>query len=166
MGLMEALIAQAKNPRGWVGKMMIGIMNKAHTAIVNWAFSHIQMMKLAPVLDIGCGGGQTLQLLASRMPDTDIYGLDYSQQAVDTSIHKNKEVVAAGRMNLPNDIKEIYRVLDHGGTLIVVSEIYKINYHMTTHTTNEEMELLYRQAGFQSVQIHENTKWRCYIGVK
>ncbi|MDH6426510.1 hypothetical protein D3C76_1711450 [compost metagenome] len=40
MGLLNALIEQAKNPRGFVGNIMIKIMNQAHTSITvqRWIF--------------------------------------------------------------------------------------------------------------------------------
>ncbi|KGE16500.1 class I SAM-dependent methyltransferase [Paenibacillus wynnii] len=196
MGLLQTLIGQAKNPRGFVGNVMIKIMNKAHSTMTTWAFSQMTIRKDAPVLDIGCGGGQTIHMLSRLKLPIDIYGVDYSQQAVETSILKNREAVDLGTVNisrgevsslpfpdqffgtitavqthyfwpdLKNDVKEIFRVLKPGGTFIIVSEIYKINYHMQSYTQNEEMEQLFQKAGFQKIEIRENKKWRCYLGYK
>ncbi|WP_339315992.1 class I SAM-dependent methyltransferase [Paenibacillus sp. FSL R10-2734] len=196
MGLLDTLIDQAKNPRGFVGNIMIKIMNQAHTSITTWGLKKIEIMNNAPILDIGCGGGQTIHTLAKQNNNREIYGIDYSQQAVETSIQKNKEAVTSGRVkisqgdvsalpfndgffgtitaiqthyfwpDLEQDISEVCRVLRAGGSFIIISEKYKINYHMTQFTKNEEIELLFRKSGFQTVNIHENNKWRAYIGKK
>ncbi|MEK5396236.1 SAM-dependent methyltransferase [Paenibacillus sp. VTT E-133280] len=196
MGLLNTLIDQAKNPRGFVGNIMIKIMNQAHTSITAWGLKKIQIINNAPILDIGCGGGQTIHMLSNQNKHQEIYGIDYSQQAVETSIQKNNKAVAAGRVkisrgdvsalpfndgffgtitaiqthyfwpDLEHDISEVFRVLKAGGTFVMISEIYKINYHMKKYTKNDEIDQLFRQSGFQTVNIHENNKWRCYIGKK
>ncbi|WP_375102556.1 class I SAM-dependent methyltransferase [Paenibacillus sp. RS8] len=196
MGLLNTLINQAKNPRGFVGNIMIKIMNQAHTSITAWGLSKIEIRNNAPILDIGCGGGQTIHTLVKQHKHQEIYGVDYSQQAVETSIQKNNKAVAAGRVkisqgdvsalpfnesffgtitaiqthyfwpDLEHDISEVYRVLKAGGTFVIISEVYKINYHMKQYTKNEEIDHLFRKAGFQTVNIHENSKWKCYVGKK
>jgi ubiquinone/menaquinone biosynthesis C-methylase UbiE len=196
MELLNTLIEQAKNPKGFVGNVMIKIMNQAHTSITTWGIKKIGIINNAPILDIGCGGGQTIHTLAKQNNHHEIFGIDYSQQAVETSIQKNNKTVAAGRVkisqgevsalpfndgifgtitavqthyfwpDLEHDISEVCRVLRAGGTFVIISEIYKINYHMKQYTKNEEMEQLFRKSGFQTVNIHENNKWRCYIGKK
>ncbi|MEK4347762.1 class I SAM-dependent methyltransferase [Paenibacillus sp. FSL P4-0184] len=196
MGLLNALIDQAKNPRGFVGNIMIKIMNRAHSSITTWGLKKIEVMNNAPILDIGCGGGQTIHMLAKHNKYQEIYGIDYSQQAVETSNQKNNEAVAAGKVkisqgdvsalpfndeffgtitaiqthyfwpDLEQNISEVFRVLKSGGTFVIISEVYKINYHMKQYTKNEEINQLFRKVGFQTVNIHENNKWRCYAGKK
>lgn len=196
MGLLNALIKQGKNPRGFIGNIMIRIMNKAHSSMTIWGLRKIIIKKDAPILDIGCGGGQTIHMLAKQNSDSDIYGIDYAQKAVETTIQKNREAVTTGRVritqgevsalpfddelfgtitavqthyfwpDLKNDVKEVFRVLKTGGIFIIISEIYKIDYHMKKYTKNEDVEQLFQELGFQTVDIHENNKWRCYIGVK
>lgn len=57
-------------------------------------------MNNAPILDIGCGGGQTIHMLAKHNKYQEIYGIDYSQQAVETSNQKNNKAVAAGKVKI------------------------------------------------------------------
>lgn len=45
MGLLNTLIDQAKNPRGFVGNIMIKIMNQAHTSITAWGLKKISDYK-------------------------------------------------------------------------------------------------------------------------
>lgn len=68
--------------------------------------------------------------------------------------------------DLEQNISEVFRVLKAGGTFVIISEVYKINYHMKQYTKNEEIDQLFRKVGFQTVNIHENNKWRCYAGKK
>lgn len=196
MGLLDTLIEQAKHPRGFIGNVMIKIMNKAHSSLTTWGLQKIEIKSDAPILDIGCGGGQTIHMLASQNKHQEIYGIDYSQQAVETSIQTNSKTISEGRVkitqgdvsalrfeeeffgtitaiqthyfwpDIENAVKEIVRVLRVDGTFVMISEIYKINYHMKQYTRNDEIELLFRESGFQTVNIHENNKWRCYIGKK
>lgn len=68
-------------------------MNQAHNSITAWGLSKIEMMNNAPILDIGCGGGQTIHTLVKQHKHQEIYGVDYSQQAVETSIKKTTRLL-------------------------------------------------------------------------
>ncbi|MFC3748533.1 class I SAM-dependent methyltransferase [Paenibacillus sp. GCM10012306] len=196
MSLLEALIGQAQYPKGLVGDVMLKIMNKAHSSMISWAFHGIAIKEDAIMLDIGCGGGQTIHRFAKKYKLARIYGVDISPQSVETSTYKNRVAVASGRVSIStgqvsalpfhedtfdlitavqthyfwpdliNDVQEVFRVLRPKGTFIIVSEIYKINYHMHSFTQNEEIEQLFRQVGFKTVRIQKNRSWRCYVGTK
>lgn len=109
MGLLNALIEQAKNPRGFVGNIMIKIMNQAHTSITTWGLRKIEIKSGDPILDIGCGGGQTIHTLAKQNKQHEIYGIDYSEQAVETSIQKNNKAVIAGKVKISQEMCQRYR---------------------------------------------------------
>ena len=66
MKLLNRLIEQAKNPNGFVGSIMLSIMNTAHTGMNKWAFEKINISEDAIILDIGCGGGKTIQILSKK----------------------------------------------------------------------------------------------------
>jgi ubiquinone/menaquinone biosynthesis C-methylase UbiE len=82
MNLLNKLIEQAKNPDGIVGSFMLRIMNTAHTEMNNWALGSTKIGEDSNVLDVGCGGGKTIQLLSHINKSGRIYGIDYSEQAV------------------------------------------------------------------------------------
>ncbi len=182
---MTKLIAQAKNPRGFVGSSMLCIMNVAHTSMTKWALSKINISQRAKMLDIGCGGGKTIHTLSKMNPDGKIYGIDYSKKAVENSIKLNKKDVDSGKVfikqasvsampfsngffdmitafqthyfwpNLENDVKEIFRVLKANGSFLIVAELYKINYHMTKFKTKTDLEKLLKETGYRNVVFHE-----------
>jgi ubiquinone/menaquinone biosynthesis C-methylase UbiE len=106
-------------------------------------------------LDVGCGGGRTIQKLASIANEGKLYGIDYADGSVAASRGKNAELIQAGRVeiqqasvsqipfpdnkfdlvmaietqyywpDLSNDMKEILRVLKPGGKLVIIAEHYK-----------------------------------------
>ena len=184
MGLLQRLIEQASNPQGPVGSIMLRIMNAAHSGMMNWALAKLTLKEEAVVLDIGTGGGKTLQQLSPRVPRGKLYGIDYAEQAVTNTIRVNRKDVDAGKIsvqqanveviphpdnrfdlitafqthyfwpNLPRSMQEIHRVLRPGGTFLLVAELYKIKYHMTAYKSKEEMEELLRTTGFTRITSH------------
>lgn len=61
MRILNRLIEQAKKPSGCVGSLMLRMMNTAHTGMNQWAFEKLPLEKNLIMLDIGCGGGKTIQ---------------------------------------------------------------------------------------------------------
>ena len=198
LNLLNKLIEQAKNPNGILGSFMLKIMNSAHIEMNKWALEKIKIKKDSVMLDVGCGGGKTLQLLSKVNTYGKIYGIDYSEQAVKDSIKANKLDVAAGKVhiqqasvtNIPfpenffdiitafqthyfwsdleNSVKEIFRVLKQEGYFCIIAEEYKINYHMKTYKTKEDMEQLFKKVGFNTVEYYVNSdkKWIYIKGTK
>ena len=147
------LVLNARSPKGFWGKMMINSMNKNHYGVTTWGLSHYDFKDTEIVLDIGCGGGKTVNRLSEMVKKT--YGVDYSDLAVEKSIKLNKkqiknnlvEIQKASVSNLPfeesffdvavavetyyfwpdklNDLKEIKRVLKSKGTLLMIFEMCK-----------------------------------------
>ncbi len=198
MTILQRLIEQAKSPKGFVGSVMLHIMNVAHRGMNKWLMESGVIKDGDIVLDIGCGGGKMLQSLAKINHRGKIYGIDFSQQAVKDSIKANQADVKKGKIivrqasvsnipypeaffdtitafqthyfwpNLALDVKEVCRVLKKGGQFIIISEIYKINYHMEDYKTKTDIKQLFENIGFQKVDIKEDTKkgWLCIIGIK
>jgi len=187
MSLLQSLIEQAKKPNGWIGSWMLRIMNIAHSGMNRWFIRQGAINDGDRVLDIGCGGGKTLQILSKLNPSGIIYGIDISAQAIKESIKMNGAHVADGSIivreasvshipyedqifdaitafqthyfwpSLEHDVGEVWRVLKSGGKFIVIAELYKMNYHMETFQTPAAMKELLEQTGFQTVYISEKT---------
>lgn len=146
---------QVRKPSKWVGRLFLWMMNHSHSALTDWGLRHVQIEKNFTILDVGCGGGRTIQKLASLAPEGTVYGVDYADGSVAASRAKSAHLIAAGRVEinqasvsrlpfpadqfnlvsavetqyywpeLVKDMQEILRVLKPGGKLIVIAESYR-----------------------------------------
>lgn len=147
------LVLNAEKPKGFWGKMMIRSMNKNHYGVTGWGLSHFDFNSSQIALDVGCGGGRTVNRISKMVKKA--YGLDYSELAVKKSKKYNKkeiknnkvEIVQGSVSELPfpddtfdivtavetfyfwpdklNDLKEIKRTLKQGGTILMIFEMCK-----------------------------------------
>ncbi|MDT3493791.1 class I SAM-dependent methyltransferase [Bacillus toyonensis] len=196
MSILQQFIQQAKNPRGTIGSSMLCIMNAAHTKLTKWALQKVHIKTDAVILDIGCGGGKTIHTLSKRTTFGKIYGIDYSDQAVENSKKANMKAVKTGKViihqanvssipyntnffdlitafqthyfwpDVEHDIKEVLRVLQPNGSFLLVAETFKIQYHMKKFKTTEELINLFYKTGFTSVKCYEERDCICVIGNK
>jgi SAM-dependent methyltransferase len=146
---------QVRKPSRWFGRLFLWMMNHSHSGLTDWGLKHVQVEKNFTILDVGCGGGRTIQKLAARAPEGMVYGVDYADGSVAASQAKNAQLIDAGRVeikqasvsqlpfpadqfdlvtavetqyywpDLVKDMQEILRVLKPGGKLIVIAESYK-----------------------------------------
>jgi ubiquinone/menaquinone biosynthesis C-methylase UbiE len=107
------------------------------------------------ILDVGCGGGQTVRHMAALASEGHVDGVDYSEASIDTAIVTNADLMSAGRVairpasvsklpfgdrsfdlvtaiethyywpDFPRDLGEVFRVLKPGGRFAIVAETYK-----------------------------------------
>ncbi len=155
MNVLAKLISQAKEPKGIIGSYTARFMNIGHNKLTNWALSYLNINEDDIILDIGCGGGKTVNKLAKIAIKGKVYGIDFSEASVKLSSKINKnyinnrkvDIQKASVSKLPfadnyfniitaietyffwpdlgNDMKEILRVLKPKGILLIVSEVYK-----------------------------------------
>jgi len=148
------LLRQVRKPTKFLGRPFLWMMNKSHSPLTNWGLEHVRIEKEFTILDVGCGGGRTIQKLAARAPEGKVFGIDYAAGSVAASRAKKAALIQAGRVeitqasvsrlpfpedkfdlvtaietqyywpNLVEDMREILRVLKPGGTLIVIAESY------------------------------------------
>ena len=60
------LVLNARNPKGFWGKMMIRNMNKNHFEVTGWGLSHCDFKDTDITLDVGCGGGHEMLIASSN----------------------------------------------------------------------------------------------------
>lgn len=163
---MWVMAKQCRKPDRWFGRVMVRIMNRTHGPMTAWGLRHITVEKGFTVLDVGCGGGRTIDRLASLAPNGHVSGIDYAAGSVATARATNAARIAEGRVDiqrgsvsalpfdadtfdiatavethyywpdLPRDMREVQRVLKPGGTLLIVAEAYR----------GQRMDWLYRPA--------------------
>ncbi|MFW5702083.1 MAG: class I SAM-dependent methyltransferase, partial [Bacteroidota bacterium] len=155
MSIYDYLLEHFRKPKGFFGGMVARKMNESHAGMTEWGFRFIDIPHNARALDIGCGGGATVERLAGHAPNGKITGIDYSQKAVKTSSKHNREFIKSGRVTIgqasvssmpfeddsfdiitavetcffwpdpPSDFREVLRVLRPGGTFLVLTGTYK-----------------------------------------
>jgi ubiquinone/menaquinone biosynthesis C-methylase UbiE len=149
------LIHQCRKPSGIPGRLILALMNSRHGRVTDWGLAHIAVGVEDTILDVGCGGGRTLNKLAAMAPAGKLYGIDHSRASVLAARKANAKLMQEGRVeieqasvselpfpdgffdlvsavethfwwpDLQNDMREVQRVVRPGGTLIVIAEIYK-----------------------------------------
>jgi SAM-dependent methyltransferase len=202
-------INQCSQPSGWLGRLNLWRMNKSHSKLTDWGLGHVSIQSHDTILDIGCGGGRTVSKLAAIATQGRVVGVDYSETSVETSSKTNVKWIDTGRVeirqgsvsqlpfadsvfdlitavethfwwpNLPNDLREVFRVIKPGGMLILIAEVYKganspiarlleeqsARIGLQLLTAEEHRELL-AKAGFSDIQINlkEGTIWLSATG--
>ena len=150
----ETAEGNPRRPEGEAGRAMLARMNESHAKLVEWGLAHIDFAPHDTVLDIGCGGGNTLARMAERVTEGHLVGIDYAETSVEASRAFNAGLIEAGRMeilhgsveHLPfadgqfdavvtvesfyfwpspeESLKEVARVIRRGGTFLLLAEIY------------------------------------------
>lgn len=61
---MSGLIDQFRRPTGRRGRFVAALMNLGHKALTLGGLAHVNIESHYVVLDVGCGGGKTVSILA------------------------------------------------------------------------------------------------------
>jgi len=93
MGLIKRLFTNCACPQGRMGRAMLKFMNLCHAPLTNWGLKHIDIQDGWTMLDIGCGGGATLQRLLKRSKGAQVYGIDISEESVAKAKKVNAKVL-------------------------------------------------------------------------
>lgn len=93
MGLLNRFFTNCANPQGWMGRMMLRMMNFGHAPLTNWGLGFVEFKKGWTMLDIGCGGGATLKRLTKRSEWAQVYGIDISEESVAKARKVNANVL-------------------------------------------------------------------------
>ena len=186
-------------------------MNASHSKLTDWGLEHVSIENRYTILDVGCGGGRTVGKLAAIATQGKVYGVDYSCESVAATERTNAQWINLGRVearhgsvselpfpdgmfdlitavethfwwpNLASDLREVFRVLKPGGTLILIAEVYKGANTTVSRLAEkyasqtgikllsvEEHRELFINAGYSGVQVIEerNKGWICGIGRK
>ena len=146
---------QCRRPSSKQGRAVLQRMNISHAGVTQWGLTHVDIKPHFTILDAGCGGGQTIKTLSSKVPDGKVYGIDYSEESVAVARETNRDAIERGQVDiqlgtvsqlpfldgtfdvvtaiethyywpdLPRDVRHLMQVLKPDGVLLVVAETYR-----------------------------------------
>lgn len=100
MVLKEAMFRQFRRPRGWLGSLVGMGMNVEHRGLWHWALAHVAIPADSVILDVGCGGGKSVGVLAQLAHCGKVHGIDHSEEMVQLSRFLNRGLILAGRAEI------------------------------------------------------------------
>ena len=142
------------NPQGEEGVRTLEEMNDHHRPLTEWALSFLPDVTVDSILDVGCGGGMMISILAEKYPKSMIVGMDISETSVKYAREYNRGLVDSKRCriekasvseipcedgsfdlavscesyffwpDLVRDMEEVSRVISLGGYIAIISEAY------------------------------------------
>ncbi|MFN7734391.1 MAG: class I SAM-dependent methyltransferase [Pirellula sp.] len=146
---------QYRKPSRWFGQLHLASMNRSHAELTDWGLSHVGIGDAFHILDVGCGGGRTLERLAAIAVAGQVHGIDNAEGSVLASKRWNAEAIRQGRIHvalasveaipfpdrsfdlvtavetqyfwpdLDQAMQEVDRVLKPGGQFMVIAEYYR-----------------------------------------
>ena len=155
VNLLGRLLSQSGKPRGRFGRFLVRGMNFGHSGLTRWGLEKVEIRDDATVLDVGCGGGRTLERLASLASRGKVVGIDYSEDSVAVARKRNQRLIATGRVevlhgsvssmpfpdatfdlvsavetyyfwpDISADLAEVRRVIKPGGQLVIIAGMYR-----------------------------------------
>lgn len=153
--LMARASRQCRKPTDRAGRAVLARMNMSHSAVTQWGLGHVDIREDFTILDVGCGGGRTIERLASIATKGRVFGIDYSVESVSVARETNASRIAEGQVDvqqanvsnlpfpdttfdlvtavethyywpdLPHDVREVMRVLKPGGKFVIIAETYR-----------------------------------------
>ena len=152
---LELVEANFRKPAGWFGHLLGHVMAVQHRTLTVWV---IELMNVEPgdrVLDVGCGGGMAVKLLARRASRGFVAGADYSDAMVQQATKRNRAAVRDSKVEIKRGdvlalpyadasfdkacgietfyfwpdpmagLREVFRVLRPGGQIAIAMEMSK-----------------------------------------
>jgi len=200
-------LTQCACPHGDEGAGVIDGMNEEHVPQITWGMMNIPDIDPRRILDIGCGGGIFTRLILEKYPKACAWGIDISEVSIDYSKRFNSSFIGKGRLelclgnvaempygdgffdlivsnashffwpDLPENLKEVSRVLRKGGIACLTSGIhftepsqwaeYKAQYPSINAVTDDELRGYMISAGLRTeYHVQPEDGYCCYIGVK
>ncbi|MDD3224488.1 MAG: class I SAM-dependent methyltransferase [Clostridium sp.] len=154
MSELARRVNQCRKPNGELGRIVIEDMNSKHYELTSFGLKDAHIKNNYNILDIGCGGGRTVNRLSKIAENGNVFGMDYSYECVKSSKEYNEELIKSKKVSilqasveeipfkdnnfdivtavetiyfwpdLVENFKEVKRVLKKGGKFVIINEMY------------------------------------------
>jgi ubiquinone/menaquinone biosynthesis C-methylase UbiE len=101
-GLFKRFIAsQLRKPSGWPsGWIMLGQLNHWNREMNRQSLATMEIQGSERVLELGCGGGELLGMIADRISTGKVIGIDWSPLAIRFCKYKLRHFINQGKLDL------------------------------------------------------------------
>ena len=125
MKLYKKFFVNAKEPKGFLGKIMVNRMNIHHEELSTWGRENIPHFSPSNILEIGCGGGRNTRRLLEKYPDSKVVAIDYSDVSVNKTKKYNKKAIKADRCTvLQHDVSKLDVEKNAFGLATAIETVY------------------------------------------
>jgi len=124
--MFNRLVAKnLRKPTGLVGIILGWLMNSFNNGIINMSLNAIPKENTNRIVEVGIGNGKTLQVLAKRFPQAQLYGVDISTTMLKRAKQRNKGLIDRGRLHLQlNSIEKIAIESESIDALLTINTLY------------------------------------------
>ena len=160
------------NPTGVTGRIAGTLMNIIHAGQYSRIIRRTLLRRFDPseevsILDIGCGGGKTLGIIASLLPSARMRGIDHSGDMVRLAGRVNRAGIDAGRI-------EVLRADAHelpfpDSSFDAVTAFDTINFWTDLEKAAGEVRRVLKPGGWFIIvngYLEEGTKWHDFVKFK
>lgn len=99
MGINSYIAKQFADPKGFGGSVISLIMNRQNRPLYDETIRLLALSDSDSTLDIGCGNGFVLNLLARQHSGT-FAGIDPSEEIINTALRRNRKYIKSKQMSL------------------------------------------------------------------
>jgi cyclopropane fatty-acyl-phospholipid synthase-like methyltransferase len=154
MSIQSAIVDQFKRPSGLVGSLAGWIMTQrpSNRERNRWAVALLDLEEGDRVLEIGCGPGLALGLVADRVSAGSVVGLDHSPLMVAWARRRNKAHIDAGRLEVRCGAIEDLRSVSEP-----FNKVFSVNVVQFFPSPVEDLRLIHgiMQPGGRIVSVHQ-----------
>ena len=167
MSITRTMQSQGGKPSGVLGMFIGRLMNMFHGAIHTWGLNNIPIHEHATCLDIGCGGGNTINVLAEKAKSGKVHGLDHSVEMVALAQRLNRAAIAQGVVDIRQGTVSALPFSDDSFDLVTAFETIQF-WPDIQHDVMEVKRVLKPSGIFLIVNRYppENSKWSEFLQLK
>jgi ubiquinone/menaquinone biosynthesis C-methylase UbiE len=153
------LAAQLRQPSGLFGKFFMGnFLNKGNEKINHLTVELLDVKPTDLVLDIGFGGGVTIEKMVQTIDTGKIYGVDFSQAMVDKAKRRFKKLIESGKVSI--ECGDVSKLPFEAKTFDKVCTVNTIYFWNDTSVSLREIRRVMKKGGKLIISIRSADKMK------